>query len=296
MRVSVKILLLLGCICHIALNPLDSSGDAPHMLRGRIEEVSGPGGARLPELKTLIPKLDLRQQGQSQPSPNPSGTTSNLSATQRSHGSYPINWQGTWEGQLKIVSAKYVEPVAPVLKHEIDIQRRANAPGRSGKASFRFAHTPPNQVSLEPVTIEFAFPNDLPLPPAIKITEQNASRLLGDRSYAYGDYSLEPTRTYYMSMNNVAAGITVGGNIVSQKVLRNDVKELAPKVIEQDIITYGTEEIRNSRQHFTSYNEDVLRFTMMSDRTMMVQAVSLSYDARGKCDTSISLVGYVYRI
>jgi hypothetical protein len=78
--------------------------------------------------------------------------------------------------------------------------------------------------------------------------------------------------------------------------MRNNVKTLAPKVVEQDIITYCLEELKDTNhQNYASYNEDVLRFTMINQRTILVQAVSLSYNAKGKCDSQLSLAGYVYR-
>ena len=96
-------------------------------------------------------------------------------------------------------------------------------------------------------------------------------------------------------MNNVRGGVTVGGNIVTQKVMRNAVSSLAKNVIEQDIVTLSSESLRGSQRVIECYNEEVLRFTMINQSTIMVQAVTLAYNDAGHCDTRVSFAGYVQR-
>jgi len=268
----------------------------PQVLKGRIEEVTGPGEARLPEFKTMTPKLDTRnQQGTNKQTGTSGATVSTEKAALQAQTSYPINWEGDWRGQLQIMAAKYLEPTPAALRDEIETERRVNTPGRAGKSVFRFRRMPLNKVSLDPVRVEFSYPRNMKMPEPIEITNQNASRFLKHGETLEEGMTLVPTRSYFIEMNNVDSGITLGGNLVSQKVMRNDVRALAPKVIEQDIVTYSVEEMHDTNQNYASYNEDVLRFTMLNERTILVQAVTLSYDSHGKCDSSLSLAGYIYR-
>ncbi|HEY9777253.1 MAG TPA: hypothetical protein V6C81_26055 [Planktothrix sp.] len=251
------------------------------MLQGRIEQISGQNEPRLPDLKALTPKMDTR------------GTTEKKTAA--SAGSYPINWQGTWAGELRIANARYAEPTVPALKQEISLERRLNAPGRIGRAAFSFANAAGNKISLDPVTIEFNYPSDMALPPPVKITEENASRLLPPGQTMEPGMTIVPQRTYVLSMNSCTGGITSGGNIATQQLMLNSIKALAKNVLEQDIVTYGSEELQASGAKVYEYDEDVLRFTMVNDRTMLVQAVTLCYDNRGRCSSTVSFSGYIYR-
>jgi hypothetical protein len=181
------------------------------------------------------------------------------------------------------------------LRDEFAREKSINSPGKMGSSVFRFRRQPPNTVSLDPVNIEFSLPDSMQRPDPIEITRENASRFLKPGQPFEEGMKLVPSRTYFIAMNNVQSGVTFGGNFVSQRVMRNDVKSLAPKVVEQDIITYSLEELRDSKQNYASYNEDVLRFTMINQRTILVQAITLSYNAKGKCDSQLSLAGYIYR-
>ncbi len=285
----------------IVLVPANSQDSAtgqkkPSMvLRGRIEQISGQGEPKLPEFKAMTPKLDSRAQQTGSKQDGTASATGKANKSSPPEASYPVNWEGDWRGQLRIMSARYVEPSPPQLRDEFAREKSINSPGKMGSSVFRFRRQPPNTVSLDPVNIEFSLPDSMQRPDPIEITRENASRFLKPGQPFEEGMKLVPSRTYFIAMNNVQSGVTFGGNFVSQRVMRNDVKSLAPKVVEQDIITYSLEELRDSKQNYASYNEDVLRFTMINQRTILVQAITLSYNAKGKCDSQLSLAGYIYR-
>ncbi len=268
------------------------------VLKGRIEQIYGTNDPKMPELKSLAPKFDTSQE------PNRAlGKISASSASTNSHTlaeqqalpeSYPIDWKGNWSGELTIMDSRYLEPADQSMRAEIDLERRANAAGRKGKAVFSFRQVPPSKVSLEPVEIKFVYPSNMKLPDAVSLSASDAAKFVqpGERT---DDVTIIPDRTYYISMNNVKGGITVGGNIVTQRVMRNTVSSLAKNVIEEDIVTLSSESLRGSQRVIECYNEDVLRFTMINQSTILVQAVTLAYNDAGHCDTRVSFAGYVQR-
>lgn len=263
---------------------MPAAGEATHYLQGRIEQIAGQNEPRLPELKALTPKVDPRGMA-----------PTTMKIGQATISSYPVNWQGNWTGDLKIVSARFDEPTMPALKKEIDFERRINTPGRSGHADFRFAYVNGNKIALDPVAIQFTMPSNVESPPPIAITPENASQLLAPgQSYSPG-MQWVPSREYTIKMNNYASGVSAGGNMLSQFVMLNSVKTLAPKVVEQDIVTRATEELAETKALVWHYDESVLRFTMVDTHTMMVQAVSLSYDEKGRCNSTLSFSGYIFR-
>jgi len=267
----------------------------PMILKGRIEQISGPGEPRLPEFKAMTPKMDprVRQSGNKKDSTTAAAGGANKSS--QPEASYPVNWEGDWRGQLRIMAARYVEPSPPQLREELAKEKLINVPGKMGSSVFRFRKLPPNKVSLAPVNIEFSLPESMQKPDPIEITSENASRFLTHGERFEEGMKLVPSNTYFIAMNNVESGVTFGGNLLTQRVMRNEVKALAPKVVEQDVITYSIEELKSINQNYASYSEDVLRFTMINPRTILVQAVTLSYNAKGKCDSQVSLAGYIYR-
>jgi hypothetical protein len=278
---------------------LDMSAKAqqkpPMVLQGRIEQISGQGEPKLPAFKAMTGKLDPRAQQAGKKQDGSASAVGKASKSSQPEASYPVNWEGDWRGQLRIMSARYVDPSPPQLRDEFAREKLINTPGKMGSSVFRFRRQPPNTVSLDPVNIEFSLPDTMQKMEPIAITRENASRFLKPGQTFEEGMKLFPTRTYFIAMNNVQSGITFGGNFVTQRVMRNNVKSLAPKVVEQDIVTYSVEELREARQNYASYNEDVLRFTMINQRTILVQAITLSYNARGKCDAQLSLAGYIYR-
>lgn len=271
-----------------------STGEAG-VLKGRIEQVSGNNEPRLPELRALSPKLDTSAEYPLRTIQSGASKTGQaLFVRQALAASYPINWQGDWFGDLTIMDARYAQPLEPALRDEVELERRANARGRKGKAKFSFRLTPPKEVSLEPVTIRFVYPSDLRLPDPVLLSSDDAARLVakGERT---DDVTFVPNGTYCISMNNLGGGLTVGGSIVAQRVLRNSVSRLAVNVIEQDIITRTSEKLHDVQHYIVGYNEDVLRFTMIDAGTILVQSVTLAYSDQGHCNSKLSFSGYVRR-
>jgi hypothetical protein len=256
------------------------------VLQGRIEQISGPNEPKLPAFKMMTPKLDAR--GQEEPQPKGAVAT-------KAPASYPIDWRGNWSGELKIVSARYAEPPAE-LADEIGREKQLNVPGRTGKAQFKFEQLMANQISLDPVVIEFVYPAGMPRPPVVAMPQEPQRGLRRRWQRPDNELAFVPTGTYFINLNSFDNGITLGGNLSNQKVLNNSVKSLAKNVIEQDIVSRNLEELRDTDQVITEYNEDVLRFTMMSERLMLVQAASLSYNDKGTCQSVLSLVGYIHRL
>ena len=81
--------------------------------------------------------------------------------------------------------------------------------------------------------------------------------------------------------------------IFVQHTVSNITRQLAPNVLEQDVIAENNEIMRATGQPRKRYSESVLRFTKVNEQQMYVQAASVNYGPRHEFQDKIMMYGYV---
>jgi len=88
--------------------------------------------------------------------------------------------------------------------------------------------------------------------------------------------------------------VGVSGNQIDQRVVKNEIRQLAANVLEEQIVT-SNRSIQSSGHSEDGYTESVLRFTRQSPTQLYVLAASVDYSASGKFLRKLIMYGNVYR-
>lgn len=256
----------------------------PIVLYGRIEEIAAGTGARLPvKLKALTPKLDTSKQLKG-------GAQSSMG---RVVGSFPVDWRGVWTGTLKIHAAVF-DPVRWQFDaEEANRERELLRPGTEGRVSFRFSTLRSRQIRLEPASVVFAAPIDRTR--YAEMVNQLQTLFLGGQSGQGAIMLRGLPYLYALHLGDLENGVGVTGNILQSRVIRNDITELAPGVLEQVVVTYNLVRNPTTGKSRYGYSENVVRFTRQTSNKLYVQAATVSYLSNGKFEDKTILYGMVAR-
>jgi hypothetical protein len=78
-------------------------------------------------------------------------------------------------------------------------------------------------------------------------------------------------------------------------VLKNDIRELKPGVLEQNIVVNTQERKAKDGKLVHSVTETVIRFTKLNQSQLYVQAASVQYAKDGQFETKVLMYGTVNR-
>jgi hypothetical protein len=265
------------------------------MLFGRIEELTAGTGAKFPSLKAQVPKMDL------------SGSQSTLKASAAETiysgqivRSFPSDMSGQWGGVLQLSQIQqdplYYQLDDAEAKQTSELMR----PGIQGKVNFTFQNIG-SGVTLEPAQIYFSAP-------------MTQSRMAGQLSQlgsggmtvpGMGNMANMPGMdqmvksmmmsmpyVWYMSLGAVQ-GTGLSGNSVQTTLIKNDVHQLSPTVIEQQIISRELDTNPKTGRQRTSFSESVVRFTRYNSSQQYVQAASVDYNTDKRFLRKMVFAGYV---
>jgi hypothetical protein len=91
-------------------------------------------------------------------------------------------------------------------------------------------------------------------------------------------------------------GVTgVSGNQLEAHVLKNAIRQLAPGVLEQQIVTQERTVDPKTHRARDGYGETVMRFTQRGPAQMYVQAATIDYGADKRCLNKVVLAGWINR-
>jgi hypothetical protein len=266
----------------------DDGASQPVKLFGRIEQLASGPGAKLPQLKALTPKLDT-------------GSTLKGSASEQSSrplsgkiaSSFPVNWRGTWSGKLKIWSAQFDRIRWQFDPAEANKERELMTPGTEGSVSFTFSNDPSGRIALRPTQVIFSRPMEGSRYADV-FQGMNTSQL-----GASGEMLAQAFRNipymYALHLGDLHQGVGVTGNLREAQVLKNEIRELKPGVLEQDIVNYNVDVNRESGKTQKGYSESVLRFYRQGTDRLYVQAATVGYTEKGRFMDKIVLYGTVSR-
>ncbi|MBI2812390.1 MAG: hypothetical protein HYX67_16415 [Candidatus Melainabacteria bacterium] len=260
----------------------------PTMLFGRIEQLSASAGASFPSLKAQTPMMDPRGvlAGKATASaPILSGVVK----------SFPDNYQGNWGGRL-VLQQVQVDPNYYRLDPE-EARRTVQAmkPGNIGQVNFNFDRSR-GAIALEPARCLFMVPaGDTQVPDEMK-------KMLGGGAgnTAFGGMMSQmvsgmnvPIVLEFGDVQTGAGETSVSGNQMRQRVLKNETRQLAANVLEQQIVTEETTWDKRTHIPRTGYGESVVRFTRQSPTVLYVQCATVSYDANKRFLEKMVLYGSI---
>ena len=259
----------------------------PTVLYGRIEEISLGPGARLPvKLRALTPKLDTSGQlkGKAQ------------TIMGRVVGSFPIDWRGDWSGTLTVHAAVF-DPIRWQFDpQEANRERELLRPGTQGTVTFRFSTGKSGQIRLEPASVVFSAPMDRSR--YAQMLNQLQTMLMGGQAVPGGSGAIMLQGLpylYALHLGDLENGVGVTGNQLQSRVVRNDITELAPGVLEQVVVTYNLVRNPTTGKSRYGYSENVVRFTRQTSNKLYVQAATVSYLSNGRFEDKTILYGMVTR-
>lgn len=260
----------------------------PTMLFGRIEQLSASAGASFPSLKAQTPMMDPRGvlAGKA------SATAPLLSGVVKS---FPDNYQGNWGGRLVLQQVQVDPNYYRIDPEEARRTVQAMKPGNIGQVNFSFDRSR-GAIALEPARCLFMVPaGDTQVPDEMK-------KMLGGSAgnAAFGGMMSQmvsgmnvPIVLEFGDVQTGAGETSVSGNQMRQRVIKNETRQLAANVLEQQIVTEETTWDKRTHVPRTGYGESVVRFTRQSPTVLYVQCATVSYDANKKFLEKMVLYGSI---
>ncbi len=265
-------------------------------LYGRIEQITASNGASFPViLKAMTPQLDLSMQKNKSLQSGASQTTMFSGTLAKS---FPQDYRGNWGGDLTVWRVEQ-DPIC----YKIDPEESSKVlkifkNGAKGSTNFMFAQDVKGGIVLAPAKVMFQVPGG-----EIGADKQMA-QMLGGQSFAnmgpMGAMMQQMAKSMPVSVifsfgdiqsSQFAKGLS--GNEFVQRTLKNQVRELAPNVLEQQIVAECNEIMRSTGQPRKRYEESVLRFTKVNSQQMYVQAAQVVFGGDRKFQQKIIMYGYV---
>lgn len=262
-------------------------------LFGRIEQLSGGAGANFPiQLKAQTPHMDTRLQA-------PKKLTASANTySGKVVSSFPTDYRGNWGGNLRVMQMQ-VDPVYYQIDPE-EARRTTQALrlGTTGNVNFKFDQRGPN-VALEPAQVMFMVPG------RDTMVGEQVQQIMGGQAGGFGQMFSQiannmevPIMLNFGDVDTSASSgmeTSLAGNQMRANVLRNDIRQLAPGVLEQQIVTKETTWDKRTHRQRTGYGESVIRFTSRNSSQMYVQAATISYSGSRQFLTKVMLDGWIQR-
>ncbi len=276
-----------------AAQPAQPAAKKPIMLYGRLEEISGKATPTFPiVLKALTPKMGQLPLLKGQ------ATTGTLAGT--AEKSYPADFRGTWGGQLTL-GQLYIAP----LNYQIDpddAKKTASLvrQGSVGTANFVFSNDRSGNIAVEPTQIIFMVPANqtnsfqLAMQQAGGASGMANGAMAGMMKSMMGSMQV-PIAIKFGNFQSSAATPSISGNSFSIGVLSNRLKQLSPGIMEQQVITQENIRMARTGKAYSTYNENVFRFTQRGASQMYVEVASVSYDMARRFLRKMVLYGYINR-
>lgn len=269
----------------------------PAVLYGRIEELCAGDSATLPlKLKPMQPMQPMRDT--TRDTALQSRVESNLLNGKASNNlqSYPIDFLGTWSGELTIFSSTFAPIRFEFDRSEAEKEHRLMRPGTKGQCSVTFYRGNSGNTQLEPCEVTFTTTMDS------GAMRNQMRQMFGNNPQLgsmFGNSSFMNAQIPYMyalHLGNLTAGTGVTGNQLKSQLVQNQLRQLTQGVMEQVVVTHDTDRNPSSGKTRLSYSESVLRFTKLDRNRLYLQAASVNYRNDGKFEDKVILYGTLNRV
>lgn len=264
-------------------------------LYGRIEQITSGNGANFPIiLKAMTPQLDNSLA--KKPLSGAATDVSMFSGTIAK--SFPSDYRGNWGGDLTVWRVEQDPICYKIDPEEASKVLKIFKTGAKGSTNFMFAQDTRGGIVLAPAKVMFSVPGkDIG-------ADQQMAQMMGGQSFASMGPMGQMMQQMAQSMpvpvifsfgdiqsSQYAKGLS--GNEFVQRTLKNQVRQLAPNVLEQQIVAECNEIMRSTGQPRKRYEESVLRFTKVNSQQMYVQAAQVVFGQDRKFQQKIVMYGYV---
>lgn len=274
--------------------PVQHAAATTTKLYGRIEQITSSNGASFPIiLKAMTPKLDTSMQ--QKPLKGATADTSLFSGVVAK--SFPTDYRGNWGGDLTVWRVEQDPICYRIDPEEASKVLKIFKTGAKGSTNFDFTQST-GGITLVPAKVMFQVPGKdvgaekqldqmlggqgmASMGPMAAMMKQMAQSMPVPVIFSFGDIQSSQT----------AKGLS--GNDFVQRTLKNQVRELAPNVLEQQIVAQCDEVMKSTGQPRRRYEESVLRFTKVNSQQMYVQAAQVVFGQDRKFQQKIVMYGYV---
>ncbi len=263
-------------------------------LFGRIEQISASGDVKMPVLKAMTAKLDPRGE-KLQAKAEESKYTGTITRN------FPTDFQGQWGGTMQVwnyhYSPLYLQRDRAEAVQSVKILKR----GRKGSVNFNFYRDTRGQTALKPADVLVSVPMKDTY--SYKQMMANSGNMQSqmvpfDKSFQQVMGNMEAPVVKINFGNFQTDGVMttgISGNQSRQTLVKNVIRQLAPNVIEQQIITKNVSKVKGSNRINTGYADSVLRFKKLNSRQLYVLAASVNYTSKGKYLDKLIMYGTVDR-
>ena len=265
---------------HGATPAASSSPAKPMVLYGRIEQLAASAGASLPlKLTAMTPMRDTSLD--KTPAKALSGNVTQ---------SFPMDFRGTWSGELTVFSFNFDKTAWEFDRAETYKEYQILKPGTKGRTSVTFYQNQ-NKIQLEPSQVVF----NGSLSDSSAMSQMKDSPLAGLFAGAASGMANMQVPMYALHLGDLSSGRGVTGNELNSQLMKNTLRQLAPGVVEQNVVTKDSDRNATTGKVKNGYSENVIRFTRQTANQLYVQAATVSYRNDGKFQTKIILYGTLDR-
>lgn len=258
-------------------------------LFGRIEQIASEGEVTMPVLKAQTPKLDPR----GKPLAGFAADTGGYSGTVAT--SFPVDFRGSWGGTMSVWSYRSSPAYVAIDRAEAVQSAQILKAGRSGTVNFSFYRDIYNRIAVQPAKVLLSVP--------MKDTHTFSQMMSGSGGDSMGAMS----GLFTQMMGNMEAPVVmlhfgkaatdslqtgVSGNDFRQEVAKNVLRDLAPGVVEEQIITKWVTKTTSGKVN-SGYDESVMRFKKVNDSQLYVLLASVKYSSSGKYLSKLIMSGTV---
>lgn len=265
--------------------PAHPASGQPLKLFGRIEELCSGTGAKIPlKMQAMTPIRDASLDEKNK-----------TLAARASLQSFPIDYRGTWSGELTVWNANFDKSYWEFDPDEANKESQLLRRGTKGRCGVTFYEGANKRIELQPCEVVFT-------------TTVNAAdemkQMMGASSpfgamFAGGANpmiaNVQVPYMYALHLGNLTSGTGVTGNQLNSQLMKNTLKELARGVVEQEVVTRDSDRNPRTGKIKTGYSESVLRFTRLDANRLYLQAASVSYRNDGRFQYKVILYGTLDR-
>lgn len=258
----------------------------PITLYGRIDQIASEASVQMPSLQLEKPSLDVSRRTPLKASTSESRFSGSVES------SFPMDFSGTWGGTIRV----WRYSVSPLSyqedANESNKLREILTPGTAGDVNFTFQHAM-GKIDLEPAQVRIMIPASQSFSYQ-KMMQGGAGGMGGMVSQMMANMKVPVILHFGTVSTSGSMEVGVSGNQIDQRVVKNEIRQLASDVVEEQIVTRNAS-VQSSGRSEQGYTESVLRFTRQSASQMYVLAASVDYDGSGKFLRKLIMYGNVNR-
>jgi hypothetical protein len=278
--------------------PARAAAGRPIKLYGRIEELCAGKGAKIPlKMQALTPLRDTSLDAKLAASATTlAGKASTLAAKAAALQVYPMDYRGSWSGQVTVNSANfdpaYFEMDAAEARKESELLR----PGIKGSYSVTFYQGNNNRIQMQPSQVVFqgsdTMGNQMKL---LGKSDPRLKGMMGANNPLMANMQIPIMFALHMGTPILAGEIGVTGNQMSSELMKSSLKEVAKGVLESQFVTRERERDPETGKTKDGFSESVLRFTRLNNQQLYLQAAYVYYRKDGHFLAKYILYGTLER-